>query len=105
VTAKDLVQVSTQVAPKRLLPQGFSEPMLLTFLGYRHKFDDRLSFVFTSQDPFDIYRFRQVYDTPLLHEHVVDRGRIQAAFVGLTWSFGAAAKKPQAFDFGGGAPQ
>jgi outer membrane cobalamin receptor len=105
VTPKDLVQVSAQLAPKRLLPQGFSEPVVLMFLGYRHKFDDSLSFAFTTQDPFDVYRFRQVFDTPLLRERSTDRGRIQAAFVGLTWSFGAAAKKPQAFDFGGGSPQ
>lgn len=105
VTPKDLLQVSGQVAPKRLLPQGFSEPMVLMFAGYRHKFDERLSFVVTVQDPFDIYRFRQVYDTPLLHERVTDRGRIQAAFVGLQWTFGQANKRrpDPAFDFS--APQ
>jgi outer membrane receptor protein involved in Fe transport len=105
VTPSDLIQVSGQLMPKRLLPQGVSEPMLLTFVGYRHKFSDQLSFVFTAQDPLNSYRFRQRIDTPTLHERTVDRGRIRAAFVGFTWTYGAAAKKPQTFDFGGGAPQ
>ncbi|MDB5443337.1 MAG: TonB-dependent receptor [Phenylobacterium sp.] len=100
-TPKDLFQVSAQLAAKRLLPQGFVEPMFLVFAGYRHKFSDSLSGVITTQDPFDIYRFRQVIDTPTLHEHGTGRGRIQSAFVGLTWSFGAATKKPQSFDFSG----
>ena len=49
-----------------------------------------------------VARQRRVIDTPLLHEVNVDRGRIQAAFVGLTWSFGAAQKRPQTFDFSAG---
>jgi len=101
VTPNDLVQVSGQVAPKRLLAQGFSDPMFLMFLGYRHKFSDALSLVVTAQDPFDIYRLVQHIDTPALRERIDNRGRIQAAFVGLTWSFGAATKKPQSFDFSG----
>jgi outer membrane receptor protein involved in Fe transport len=104
-TPKDLVQVTAQVMPKRLLPQGFSEPMVLTFMGYRHKLSDQLSFVFTAQDPLNSYRFRQRIDTPTLKERTVDRARVRAAFVGLNWSFGAATKKPQGFDFGGAAPQ
>jgi hypothetical protein len=76
--------------------------MTLVFLGYRHKFSDALSAVVTVQDPTNSYRFRQVIDTPLLRETVVNHGRIQAAFVGLTYSFGAAQKRPQTFDFGGG---
>ena len=100
VTSKDLIQINGSVNAKRLLPQGFSDPMTLIFLGYRHKFSDALSFVFTAQDPFNIYRQRLVVDTPVLHEVNTDRGRIRAAFVGLTWSFGAAQKRPQTFDFG-----
>ena len=39
-------------------------------------------------------------DTPTLHRNVTDKGRIQAAFFGLTYSFGAARKRPDTFDFG-----
>jgi len=102
VTPNDLLQVNAQLNAKRLLPQGFIEPMFLVFLGYRHKFSDSLSGVITVQDPFDRYRFKEVLDTPALRDVSEGRGRIQAAFLGLTWSFGAAAKRPPAFDFGSG---
>jgi len=100
-TARDIVQLSVQATPKLLLPQGFREPMALLFLGYRHRFSEALSGVITAQDPFDTYRSVQVIDTPALRERTVNRARIQAAFIGLTWSFGAASKRPQSFDFGG----
>jgi hypothetical protein len=99
-TAKDLFQVSVQMNAKRLLPQGFVEPMTLVFLGYRHKYSDALSFVVTAQDPTDSYRQVRVIDTPLLHVRTTDSARIQAVFFGLTYSFGAAQKRPQTFDFG-----
>jgi len=101
-TTKDLFQINVQENAKRLLPQGFQDPMLLVFLGYRHKFDDSLSAVVTVQDPFDRYRFRQVLAAPGLHEVDVSRGSIRAVFVGLSWSFGAAQKRPQTFDFSAG---
>lgn len=104
-TAKDLFQVSGQLTARKLTPQGFIEPMTLIFLGYRHRFDDRLSLVVTAQDPFDIYRFKQVLDTPALTLRSTARGRIQAAFVGLVWSFGAAGKRPHPADFDFSAPQ
>jgi outer membrane receptor protein involved in Fe transport len=99
-TAKDLFQVNVQMNAKRLLPQGYQDPMTLVFLGYRHKFSDALSFVVTVQDPTDSYRQHTVLDTPTLHRNVTDKGRIQAAFFGLTYSFGAARKRPDTFDFG-----
>ena len=73
-TPKDLFQINVQDNAKRLLPQGYAEPMVLTFLGYRHKFSDSLSAVVTVQDPFDTYRFRQVIDSPTLKERIEGRG-------------------------------
>jgi outer membrane receptor protein involved in Fe transport len=98
-TGSDLFQMSGQISAKRLLPQGVQDPRVLIFLGYRHKFSDALSAVVTVQDPTNIYRQVTRIDSPGLTERTVDRGRIQAAFVGLTWSFGAAQKRPQTFDF------
>jgi outer membrane receptor protein involved in Fe transport len=103
-TPKDLFQINIQDNAKRLLPQGFAEPMVLTFLGYRHKFSESLSAVVTIQDPLDSYRFERIIESPALKERTVGRGSIQAAFVGLSWSYGAFTKRPQTFDFGG-APQ
>jgi outer membrane receptor protein involved in Fe transport len=101
-TSKDLFQVNVNMNARRLLPQGFQEPMTLVFLGYRHKFSDALSAVVTVQDPTNMYRFRQVIDTPLLKETVDNHARIRAAFFGLTYSFGAARKRPETFDFNQG---
>jgi hypothetical protein len=102
-TPKDTLQYNGQLNAKRLLPQGYADPQFISFLGYRHKFNDSLSAVVTVQDVFNTVKFRQVIDTPTLSERVVGRPHVQAAYVGLTWSFGAAQKKPQTFDFNGGA--
>lgn len=102
ITSKDLFQVNVNMNARRLLPQGFQEPMTLVFLGYRHKVSDALSAVVTVQDPTNMYRFRQVIDTPLLKETVENRARIRAAFVGFTYNFGVAKRRPEAFDFDSG---
>jgi outer membrane receptor protein involved in Fe transport len=106
-TPKDLFQINVQENAKRLLPQGFAAPMTLVFLGYRHKFTDSLSAVVTVQDPTNSYRYRQTIQSPLLNEHIESRGRIQAAYLGFTWNFGAVKQRPrdQGFDFGNGQPQ
>lgn len=101
-TDKDLFQINVQANARRLLPQGFQDPMTLVFLGYRHKFSDALSAVVTVQDPANMYRFRQTIDTPTLHETVENHARIRAAYFGLTWSFGAAQKRPQVLDLDSG---
>ena len=74
--------------------------MVLTFLGYRHKFSDSLSAVVTVQDPLNSYRFRQTIDSAALKQRTEGRGSIQAAFFGLSWSYGAFTKRPPTFDFG-----
>jgi hypothetical protein len=105
-TPKDTVQLSAQLNAKRLTPQGYSDPNVLTFLGYRHKFNDSLSAVATAQDVLGSFRFGSVIDTPTLRDRNSGKPNFQAVFVGLNWSFGAATKRPQAFDFGGGgSPQ
>ena len=53
----------------------------------------------TVKDPFNRYDFRQVLGAPGLHEVNVGRGSIQAIFLGQNWSYGAATKRPQGFDF------
>jgi outer membrane receptor protein involved in Fe transport len=102
-TAKDSFQFTAQLNAKRLTPQGYADPNFLTFLGYRHKFNESLSAVVTAQDVFGTFRFRRIIDTPTLRDRDSGKPDIQAAFVGLTWTFGAANKRPKdpGFDFGG----
>ncbi|HEY2753714.1 MAG TPA: TonB-dependent receptor [Phenylobacterium sp.] len=104
-TSRDMLQFNAQLNARRLTPQGYQEPQFISFVGYRHKFDERLSAVVTAQDLFNTLRFRQVVETPTLRYQQQFEPAVQAAYVGLTWSFGAAAKRPQAFDFGGASPQ
>jgi len=98
-TPIDLFQINGQLNARRLLPQGYQDATFLMFLGYRHKFSDSLAAVVTVQDPLHSFRFRQVYDAPGLHEVSTGRGNSQAVYLGLNWSFGAAQKRPQGFDF------
>jgi hypothetical protein len=100
-----MLQFNAQLNARRLTPQGYQEPQFISFVGYRHKFDERLSAVVTAQDLFNTLRFRQVVETPTLRYQQQFEPAVQAAYVGLTWSFGAATKRPQAFDFGGASPQ
>ena len=106
-TPKDMVQFSAHLNARRLTPQGYSDPNFLAFLGYRHKFNDSLSAVVTVQDLFGSLRFRGVVDTPTLRDINSSKPAVQAAFIGLNWTFGAANKRPKdpGFDFGaGGGP-
>lgn len=100
VTPKDTLQFNANLNPKILFPQGFNEAQFQSFLGYRHKFNDKLSGVVTVQDVFGTIRFRQVVDSPVLRERVQFKPQVQAVYLGLAWTFGAAQKKPQTFDFG-----
>ncbi|MFI4964855.1 MAG: TonB-dependent receptor domain-containing protein [Caulobacterales bacterium] len=94
LTPNDSFQASGQLRARRLTPQGHADPMFLSFLGYRHKFNDKLSAVVTVQDVLDTYRAHGFIDTPLLRDRVVNSGRIRAAYLGFSWSFGAPPKRP-----------
>jgi outer membrane receptor protein involved in Fe transport len=104
ITESDTFQVGVQANARQLLPQGFSEPQVFTYAGYKHKFNDSLSAVVTWQDPLRTLKFERTLTSPTLHDHIVGRPEVEAVFVGLTWNFGTAGKKPRdnGFDFGGG---
>jgi outer membrane receptor protein involved in Fe transport len=102
MTPKDTLQFNANLSPKILFPQGFNEAQFQSFLGYRHKFSDKLSGVVTLQDVFNTIRFRQTVDSPVLRERLQFKPQVQAVYLGLAWTFGAAQKRPQTFDFGPG---
>ena len=70
-------------------------------MGYRHKFDDRLSFFTTLQDAFNIDRYGTVYSTPQLFDRTDLNPHPRVLYLGLTYSFGAGLKRDQAIDIGG----
>lgn len=103
VTKKDFLQVNGFVNGKRLTPQGYAEPFGMLNLGYRHKFNDRISGVVTVQDVLGTFRDKRVIDTPTLKDVQRYKPNNRGIFVGLTWSFGGRQRDP-GFDFGGGPP-
>ncbi len=100
VTPKDLVQWNGFMQGKQLTAQGYRAPLGGMNIGYRHKFDDHLSLVMTSQDPFGILHFRQVIDTPVLHERVDVQPKVRAFFIGFAYTFAGRGGREQQFDYG-----
>ncbi|WP_293451283.1 TonB-dependent receptor [Phenylobacterium sp.] len=101
-TARDFLQVQGIVNGRRLTPQGHIEPIGFVNLGYRHKFNDRISGVVTVQDAFASFRFRSVIDTPLLRQTVRGDPQNRAVFVGLSYTFGGGRPRDPGFDYGQG---
>lgn len=105
-TPKDFVQVNGVLNGKRLNPQGYRAATGMLNLGYRHKFDDRLSGVVTVRDALATAKNVMVEQTAAFHDRRVIAPNVRAVFVGLTYNFGGSGKKPardSGFDFGGGA--
>jgi len=105
VTSNDFVQFNLIANGRQLIPQGEREPMGMLNIGYRHKVDDRLSFVVMAQDVFDTFRFRLNLDTPTLQQRREQRQSSRGVMVGLTYALGgqgARRRQPEGFDFGAG---
>jgi outer membrane receptor protein involved in Fe transport len=103
-TPKDFVQISGFATGKRLTPQGYKEPTGMLLLGYRHKFNDRLSGVVTVQDALKTFGDHTVIDTPALRDRRALDLDLRAVFVGFTYGFGGQGPGPRrprepAFDF------
>ena len=101
-TPKDLLQVNTFVIGKQLMAQGYRNPAAVLNLGYRHKFDDSLSFVATGRDVLDTARFGTTLDTPVLHQRSTFEPRQRSIFIGLSYTFGGRSPRDNQFDYGSG---
>ncbi|MBS0296219.1 MAG: TonB-dependent receptor [Proteobacteria bacterium] len=100
-TPNDTAQLNASIIGKRLTPQGYISPMPIVNIGYRHKFNDQLSLFVTAQDALASYKAHEVIVTPTFREQIDNRARTQAAFVGLTWTFGNGPKRDPGFDYSG----
>lgn len=98
-TPKDFLQLSGHLMGDRLIPQGEVKGGGMLNLGYRHKFNDKLSMVVTAQDILGTAEFEQVIDTPQIRERSKREMDFQAVYVGFSWSFGAPRRQPERFDF------
>lgn len=102
-SAKDGLQLNLTATGKRLNPQGYLLPYWALNLGWRHKFNDRVSTSFTVRDAFETQNFKEVVTTTTLRS--LSRARqntSRAAFFQLSYAFGASRPTEPAFDYGGG---
>ncbi|HEX3365019.1 TonB-dependent receptor domain-containing protein [Phenylobacterium sp.] len=95
-TRDDTFQANANLLPKQLVPQGHVEAVLMTYIGYRHRFRDDLFGVVTINDPFTAVRATQVIETPLLRDRKVQDIHLRGVFFGLTRTFGGGGKRPAA---------
>jgi outer membrane receptor protein involved in Fe transport len=104
-TKDDFFQLNALVASRSPTPQGYASGYVYLDLGYRHRFNDRLSLVAQLRDPTNAAR-TNVFETPTLTLRTFDRTHGRALSLGLTYDFGGKPKPaPKEIDFGsGGAP-
>lgn len=104
---RDNLQISGFLSGKTLRPQGFRAPSGMINLGYRHKFDDRISFVATVRDLLGNFGEAIVYRTPTFRDRVERRFGGRVAFIGLTYTLTANQRdrRDPAFDFEAGSTQ
>jgi len=103
VTPDDLIQVSGFANARRLTAQGYIQPSGMLNIGYRHKFNDRVSGLITLQDVLDTFTLDEVVDTPILHRRIRQTIDTRGVQIGFVWTLGGGGKaRDPGFDFGGG---
>jgi outer membrane receptor protein involved in Fe transport len=102
-TPKDFVQLNVSAQGKQLTPQGYRQVATVVNLGYRHKFNEKVSAIVQVQDLLDSFKQTIVLDTPTLHQQREIVPNVRGVFFGLTYNFGGPSRRRQSdFDFGGG---
>ena len=110
--ANDLVQLNLFAQGPRLAPQGSVDPIQSLNLGWRHKFNDRVTATMTAQDIFDSNRFHARLDTLTLRDSFEGGQMSRSISIRLDYRLGGASARPQrepGFDYesgggGGGSP-
>ena len=102
VTPDDLIQVNGVANARRLTAQGYVRPTGMLNIGYRHKFNDRISGLVTFQDVLDTFTYTEVVDTPALSRRIRQSVDTRGVQIGLVWTLGGGKPRDQGFDFGGG---
>jgi outer membrane receptor protein involved in Fe transport len=100
MTPKDQFQLVAQATGKRLTPQGYHEPMVLTFLGYRHQYNKDWAFSISVRDALASFKDTLVIDTPTLKDRFETHVKLRAVFFQLTRSFGTGPRKDTGIDYG-----
>jgi hypothetical protein len=109
-TKIDRVQFNGIVNAAQQTPQGYSDPLVITFLGYQHKFTDSFAVTGQLRDPFNLVRLDNDLNSNGIDQHTHIRVGFRAIYLGFTYTFGGKGRPQQrdpGFDFSGpqlGAP-
>ena len=89
-----MFQLNTNYRSLRLTPQGEFKPSFVMNLGVRQDFlEDKFSFVLTVSDILKTLKREINLNTPLLLENTITNRDTQIIYIGITYHFGAPAKK------------
>jgi outer membrane receptor protein involved in Fe transport len=106
VRPDDMIQFNAIQQGAHIASQGVYEPSFTLNMGWRHKFNDRLTATVTGQDLLASNDFRRKVNSPLLREALIVRPVFRQVFFRLDYRFGggkAKAKDP-GFEYENGGP-
>jgi outer membrane receptor protein involved in Fe transport len=100
-TPADTLQLDATAHGPTLTAEGAYLSWARVALGYRHRFDDRLSFLASLQDALATDRYGFTATTPLLAYRLEMHPHSRVLFLGLAYAFGGAARRDAPLDLGG----
>jgi outer membrane receptor protein involved in Fe transport len=105
-TGKDYFQLNGTLSGDQLLPQGYRSSSGILNLGYRHKFNDRVSLVMTGQNVLGSAQQVIVIETPTLRDRLTQRGPGRIVLIGISVNLGGQStrrRQEPGFEFDQGA--
>jgi hypothetical protein len=99
LTPKDFLQLNVFANGKVVYPQGYGAPSASGNIGYRHKVNDKLSWMLVAQDPFGTLKNNLVLNFPGAQERRDARTNSRLYTFSISRTFGGAKPKDPNFDF------
>ena len=93
VRPDDMIQFNAIEQGAHIGTQGVFEPSFTLNMGWRHKFNDRLTATVTGQDLLASNDFRHKTNSPVLLEDLIVRPAFRQVFLRLDYRFGGGAAK------------
>ena len=94
LSSSTMIQINSNYRSTRLTPQGENRPSFVLNMGFRQDlFDDKFSIIMTVSDLLNTLKRRTDLNTSWLTENVISTRDSRIFYIGLTYHFGAPAKK------------
>jgi hypothetical protein len=104
-TANDALQLNAIATGKQLTAQGYRAAYWTLNAGWRRKLGSKVAATLTLRDVLDATRYKTVIDTPALRSRFVTTPHTnRAAWMQLTYTFGASKPAEPTFDYGAAPP-